>query len=159
MHDDALPAGQYTGRKDTAMKFTNAEELRAHIWTTLHLDTRSIVFHVLELDDGLPYYERDLIDAKDGLYDSDEFFEYAYAHSEDQEIHVDSVVSYMIGDGESELADYGDVEELADIAVESPAAMTAFLSDTADVLAVLRDFDLDNPCYEELEDDGVDCDD
>lgn len=138
------------------MKFKTAEEIRDYLWPTLHLDTRSIVFHMIDIGDGRLYFRPDMITTPNDFYDSDGLYDLGEACYDERELNVFSVESYMIGNGESDRADYADIEVLEDIADESPRAMVDFLNDIADCLVVLNDVKVENPAYDPDYDDDDD---
>ena len=93
---------------------------------------------------------------RDDFEDSDALNDIGTAHYDEREIEIYSVESYMIGEGESDHADYSDVEALEEVNEESPEAMGEFLRDVADVLATISDFKIENPEYEGGEEDDED---
>ena len=131
------------------MMFNNANEVNAHLREALHLGDRAVTFHVIDVDDDILYFRPGIIDCSGDLWESDGWFDIGTAHCDEREIHVTAVESYMIGEGESDHADWSDIELLEEISEESPDAMDSYLRDYADVLCSFGDFELENPAYEE----------
>ena len=140
-------------------KFTSHKDLKPYLWELLGLDKRSIIFHVIDADDDRLYYRPDMITTADDLYDSDGLFDIGTAFCEERELHITSVESYLMGDGESDHADYSDIEALEEIAETSPDALNGVLELYADLLCAVRDFTVQNPAYDDWSDDDSSEDD
>jgi len=140
------------------MKFNNANEVKAHLWEALHLDNHAITFHVIDVGDDIMYFRPGIIDCSGDLWESDGWFDIGTAHYDEKEVRVFAVESYMIGDGESDHADYSDCVLMENINEESSDAMDAFLREYADVMCSFGDFELDNPAYEEPDEEDHDDD-
>ena len=131
------------------MKFQNAEEVREHLWWMFNLKEKSITFHVIDLaDDGKRYVGGGIVDCSGDLYEGDRFFDIGYDREEDAEIEVDSVESFMIGEGEVDHAGIEDAEILEDIINDSPSAFSDFLDKYADCLVSITDFTVENPAHD-----------
>ena len=138
------------------MKFSNASEVKAHLWEALHLVDHSITFHVIDVGDDIMYFRPGIIDCSGDLWESDGWFDIGTAHYDESKILVFAVESYMIGEGESDHADWSDIELLEQINEESHDAMDAFLREYAESLCQFGDFELENPAYEEPDEEDDD---
>ena len=138
------------------MKFNTAEEVRSFLRDKLNLNDHAITFHVVDAGDDILYFRPGIIMCRDDFEDSDALSDIGTAHYDEREIEIYSVESYMIGEGESDHADYSDIEALEEVNEESPEAMGEFLRDVADVLATISDFKIENPEYEGGEEDDED---
>ena len=149
MRHDARPWAWYAGRKDYAMKFNSANEVKAYLWDKLNLGNHAITFHVVDAGDDILYFRPGIVMTKDDFEDSDAMTDIGTVHDDEAWLEITSVESYMIGDGESDHADYSDIEVLEEVNEDSPEAMEAFLQECADVLATLSDFMVENPEHDE----------
>ena len=123
---------------------TTAEELLQFLTDLLHLDTRTITFHIINDE----YIGGGLIDDPADLSDDDTFLAIAEGRWDQTYIHIDDVITYQIGTGESDDADYRDTDALEKAWKYCPDAFTNLLFGYADILSHLRDLDVLNPACE-----------
>lgn len=131
------------------MKFNTAEEVRSFLWEKLNLSNHAITFHLVDVGDDILYYRPGIIMSEEDFAESDALSDIGTAHYDEQEIEVDCVASYMIGEGESDHADYSDIEVLEEVSEESREAMDSFITQYADLICSLYDFTVENPEYDE----------
>lgn len=136
------------------MKCKTGEELYAHMKETFDLTRQSIIFGVLDVGDGEQHVLPGLFDCSGDLWEDSKFYDIALSYCNDPEIHIISLETYMIGEGEAEHACEYDTDCLEEIAKESPKAWDELLGDIADCLCVLDDFSIENPAYEKPYDAG-----
>lgn len=132
------------------------EEAKKELFDALNID-HPIIFHVYETDitDGY-VVGSGIIGTPDDLYDTDRFYDIGYDNHDVEEIHVDSVTTYMIGDGgDSEHADSSDCAVIEDMLNNRRTAggLMEFLEHDADVISDCGAGYVDNPCYEPEDDD------
>ena len=129
------------------------------VWQELDLDNRSILFHIIDVGDSALHIGPGMVDTTNDLYDSDPFWDIEYERSDEPEIEVYSVDSYVLGDGECDHADYFDLDYLADLYQEATVfAFDDFLREYAELLCSYKDATVANSCYEEPEEDDADFD-
>jgi hypothetical protein len=138
------------------------KDLKDYLWHELELDTRSITFHVVNDE----YFGSGIVEYEEDLLDSDAFA--AIRPHDWRCVTADTVESFMLGDGESDHADYADIDLLDELHREYPELLQGLLDDCADCLASMTDVAVFNPDREEHNpyddydfffDDGIEPDD
>ena len=130
------------------------QEFKQNLWPLLNLDNRSIIFHIIEFNDV--YVGSGMIQTTDDLYESDLFIEECIDLYYEPEIYVENVSSYILGKGESDHADDGDIVLLQKALQTYESFFDQLICEEADVLCSLSDLALENPHYEEPEEEDDD---
>ena len=142
------------------MKLKSAKEVRDYLWDALELSGRAITFWLADFGIAPDAVGPGMIESIDDLYETDYVYDLGDENPEMEHFDVYSVGSYMIGDGEVDRADHGDVDVLREVNRQSPNAFDAFLREYADSLVTLGEGKVDNPYYDpEAEDDEEDDED
>ena len=127
----------------------DAADVKDFLWRWLGLDRRSIIFHSIEAGDERPHVSGGIVARQDDLLNSDAFDELCQEQCNAREIEVCDVMTYMIGDGESDSADPSDCQILVQLSEEHPIAFADFLAEYADDLFTFAPKGLvPNPAYE-----------
>ena len=130
------------------------EEFKKNLWNQLNLDNRSIIFHTLDLDRRYTtYIGSGLVESTDDLYESGPFLDECFELCDESEIYVENVTSYLLGNGEADHADHGDVKLLQHYVEQYGNYFDQLLNEEADVLCSLNDVSAENPEYEEPDED------
>lgn len=130
------------------MEFKNITQIKDYLWEQLGLANRAITFSVIDVSDDNLYFESGIIDCSGDLWESDALTQIGTVRCDDEMIDVTSVESYMIGDGESEHADYEDLDLLADISEEHRDLFDEFIRQYAEPMASIYDFEVENPEFD-----------
>ena len=112
----------------------DAADVKDFLWCWLGLDRRSIIFHSIDACDERPHVGGGIIARLDDLTQSDTFSEICQEQCNTREIEICDVMTYMIGDGESDNADSGDCQILVQLSEEHPMAFADFLTEYAEDL-------------------------
>lgn len=142
--------------EETAMTY---QEFKKNIWETLDLDNRSITFFLLEVNGEPLTIGSGIIDCSGDLWESDELYEIGEGASYEEKLEVYGVESWMLGNGESDHANALDLEILQDAYTEYPTLFDDLLKELGENLVSIGDFEIDNPAYDEPDDDDDDWDD
>ena len=130
------------------------QEFKTNLWTELELDTRSIIFHILDSEFGLAI-DGGMVESPDDLYDTD-FADTMLDNADTPQIDIYSVESWMLGAGEAERAGYYDVKHLQEAAGKHSSFFDMLIQEMADPLCTVSECVLDNPYYEDEDDDDYD---
>lgn len=123
----------------------DASDVKHFIWQWLSLDEHAIVFHVINVGDGMPHVGGGLIRGVDDLYNSDIMYDIGSESLDEYELEVFNVETYCIGKGESEQAGDGDCEIIAQMIADYPISFENFLDEYAESLCNLYDLTVANP--------------
>lgn len=126
-----------------------AEDLLNLLTERLDLSSHTVTFHII--DDDL--MAGGLIDDQYDLYQSDAFDQIADDHPDDELIQIGEVVTYQIGNGESDSATEEELELFWNARYCCPRAWDSLLNEYADVLCSIQDIEIENPAYAPEEDD------
>lgn len=127
-------------------KFATAEELLAHLTALLHLQDHTITFHIIDAEIG-----SGMVMESEDLQESDAFNAIADRLYDQPFVEIVDVTTYQLGSGQSENADWKEIDALIEAMTYSPKAFDRLLADHADVLASLHDLNVANPAYDEDE--------
>ena len=131
-------------------KFATAEEVRDFLTKELSLADHTVTFHIAEPG---PEFGSGMISAWENLDESEAFAAICEKHEDSATITVESVVTYQIGEGQSENATWHEIETLENVYTTSPEAFDAFIAEYAENLFALRFSEVENPAYEGASDD------
>ena len=130
------------------------QEFKTKLWAELELDTRSIIFHILDSEFGLTV-DGGMVESPDDLYDTD-FADTMLDNADASHIDIYSVESWMLGAGEAECAGYYDVEHLQEALGKHSSFFDMLIQEMADPLCTVSECVLVNPYYEDEDDDDYD---
>lgn len=125
------------------------EEIKEQLWKELDLDNRSIIFNLFDIGDGTYYVGGSIIGCADDLYEESRFFDIGYDSWYEAGFDVALAETYMIGNGESEHADSGECAFIENLLNRNKKAFMTYLESEADCINAIDDVYVDNPCYEE----------
>lgn len=124
-------------------------EFKADVWETLGLNNRSISFFHVQLDDR-DMMGSGIVDCSGDLYDDMDFYELCGDLDDEPYVYVQSCVSYILGDGEVDHADYDDITLLLELQMSEPELFAQLLEEYAEVPCDVYDFEIENPAYLEI---------
>lgn len=130
------------------MKFTTAEEVRDYLTKELGLSDHTVTFHIAEPG---PEFGSGIISAWEDIDESEAFAAICEKQEDSCSIVVESVITYQIGEGQSESATWREIETLENVYTTSPEAFDAFIAEYAEILFTLRFHTVANPAYDEDE--------
>jgi len=126
---------------------TTPAAMLAAITAALDLDRHTIVFHVVDMGDDSPLAAGSVYDADDLADRSDAFLDLASEYDSTPALDIDSVVTYMLGQGEADAATEAEIDALARFRDSAPAVFDAMLCQYADILASVDNVAVLNPYY------------
>ena len=135
------------------MNTTTPAAMLAAITAALDLDQHTIVFHIVDMGDDSPLAAGSVMDRDDLLDRSDAFLDLASDYDSAPALDIDSVVTYMLGQGEADAATEAEIDTLVRFRDSAPAVFDDMLRQYADTLASLDCVTVPNPYYQDDEED------
>lgn len=132
-------------------KFTTAAEVRDYLTKELGLNDHTVTFHIA--DPG-PEFGSGMITDWADIDMSEAFAAICEKQDDSASITVENLVTYQIGEGQSENATSREIETLENVYTTSPEAFDAYLYEYAEFICALRWREVENPAYEGEEDDN-----
>lgn len=127
------------------------QEFKQNLWTLLDLDNRSIIFHIIDSEFGFTVGSG-MVESSDDLYDTG-FANVLLDNADAPYINVYSVESWILGSGEADHASYSDVELLQTAMDNHNRFFDRLIQEEVDPLCSVEDCELENPYYEEPDED------
>ena len=132
------------------------QEFKKNIWETLDLDNRSITFTIVDSEFGVTV-ESGMVETSDDLYDTD--IPDLLMDHDGETAQVYATESWLLGNGEAEHASYSDLGHLQTAMDDHNRFFDRLIREEADPLCSLGEFELENPYYEEPDDEDSEEDD
>ena len=132
-------------------EITNAAELKEHLWEKLNLANRAITFHVVNFSDGDQIIGSGIMASIEDDFDSEAIADYGCDNDGCPEIEIDSIESWMLGNGESDHADHEDVILLERAMCNKPDLLDEVLRQEADSVASIGACTIDNYWFIDLD--------
>lgn len=126
-------------------------ELYAHLYESLGLSTHTVVFHIVETDNGEFAFGRGSVMDVEPLNEDDAFNQIADRLYYEPYVYVESAITYMLGDGETEAATCEELAAIEKAFERYPDLFDGMIAEYAEPLYRITDSNVANPAYDEDE--------